>query len=185
MRTGVDITDIDANRCDRTDGVVYASSIAVYGSAPKPMIEPDTLYGVSKVAVERIAEILYVESGLRSIGLRPYVVYGPGRDVGMTPGLTAAVQRAVAGDESHLTFGGDFQLHYARDVADDFLFAAGQLTEGAMVDDLGGESVSMSDVVSAIHAAVREFDGRITFDDVQLPFPTAVPSVVFDFPPTS
>ena len=42
---------------------------------------------------------------------------------------------------------------------------------GAAVFNLGGPASHMNEVVSAIEAAAPEVAGRVTFDDVQLPFP--------------
>jgi len=93
-----------ARRLDRIPGVAYASSAAVYSrSDPSPAPEaggtaPGTLYGVSKLADEGMARIYATDSGLPSIGMRPYVVYGPGRDQGMTAGPTEAMRAAARGE---------------------------------------------------------------------------------------
>src|SRR4051794_23649624 len=67
--------------------VVYASSAAVYGISeeyPEGPIEhdaplrPRTHYGVYKQANEGTARVYWADDGVPSIGLRPYVVYGPG-----------------------------------------------------------------------------------------------------------
>ena len=80
----VNVFDAVSRRLDRIPGVVYASSTAVYNSSdPSPAPEqggtaPTTLYGVSKLADEGVARIYLTDTGVPSIGLRPYVVYGPG-----------------------------------------------------------------------------------------------------------
>src|SRR5512145_3081764 len=86
----VNVFEAVAKRLDRIPGVAYATSTAVYSrSDPSPAPEsggtaPGTLYGVSKLADEGMARVYAADNGLPSIGLRPYVVYGPGRDQGMT-----------------------------------------------------------------------------------------------------
>ena len=50
---------------------------------------PATLYGVSKLANEGIARVYRAERGVPSIGLRPYVVYGPGPRPGDDVGADA------------------------------------------------------------------------------------------------
>ena len=83
---------------------MYASSSAVYNASdPSPAPEtggtsPSTLYGVSKLADEGIARVYRADAGVSSIGLRPYVVYGLGRDQGMTSGPTAAMLAAARGE---------------------------------------------------------------------------------------
>ena len=64
-------------------GLAYASSTAVYNASdPSPAPEsggtaPSTLYGVYKLANEGTARVFWDDDGVASIGIRPYVVYGP------------------------------------------------------------------------------------------------------------
>src|SRR5439155_6985800 len=73
--------------------LVYASSAAVFGRpedyAPGSVVDdvllkPTTHYGVFKCCNEGNARIYFQDHGLSSIGLRPWTVYGVGRDFGMT-----------------------------------------------------------------------------------------------------
>ncbi len=63
--------------------VVYASSAAVYGNCPAPMVEdgckkPENVYGFSKLMMDRITENLLRENpNLPLVGLRYFNVYGP------------------------------------------------------------------------------------------------------------
>lgn len=62
--------------------VVYASSAAVYGAGPNPMVEaqppaPLNPYGESKLAAEKLVGAYIQEYGLVAIGLRYFNVYGP------------------------------------------------------------------------------------------------------------
>ena len=86
--------------------IVYASSAAVYGSGAdyeRDILEndapflPRNLYGVFKLANQGTAQIYHQDYGINSIGLRPYTVYGPGRDQGMTSTPTRAMLAAAAG----------------------------------------------------------------------------------------
>ena len=65
-----------AKRLGLANTIAYASSAAVYDQ--QGAIAPSTLYGVYKVADEGIARVYAGESGVASIGLRPFTVYGPG-----------------------------------------------------------------------------------------------------------
>jgi UDP-glucuronate 4-epimerase len=179
--------------------VVYASSIAAYEprqSGPAadgpgrrdgertaasvgpahPTGEPTTLYGVYKRANEGSARIYWADDGVPSIGLRPYVIYGVGRDQGMTSVPTAAMLAAAKGLAAHIPFGGRSQFHYAADAADAFIRAARADHQGADVFNLPGPAVDMTEVVEAIVAAAPAVAGRITFDDKPLPFPEEVDS---------
>ena len=64
--------------------VVYTSSGGVYGQKDKINPFPETHYGAYKLAVEGIARAYNLENKLNSFGLRPFVVYGPGREIGGT-----------------------------------------------------------------------------------------------------
>ena len=113
-----------ARRLERIPGLVYASSAAVYNASdPSPAPErggtsPATLYGVSKLADEGIARVYHSEQGVTSVGLRPLVVYGLGRDQGMTSGPTTAMAAAVRGEPAAIAFSGLTQFDYAPDVAE-------------------------------------------------------------------
>ncbi len=159
-------------------GLAYASSAAVYGPADGPAIEdaltPATLYGVFKHANEQTARVYWRDTGLRSVGLRPYVVYGPGRDTGLTAAPTLAMAAAARGEPYRIAFGGSCQMQYAPDAARTFVAAARAAADGAPAFNLGGPASHMSEVVAAIEAAAPAAVGRITFDDVQLPFPEAL-----------
>lgn len=169
---------------------VYASSIAAYdpddnGDAD-PSGRPRTLYGVYKLATEQAAMVFADEHGVPSIGLRPHVVYGVGRDQGMTSSPTVAMLRAAAGAGSTISYSGASQLQYARDVARMFIAAARSEVEGAHVFNVGGSSHDMTDVVAAIEHAAPDVAGQIRIDGAPLPFPAAasdagLPAVIGEF----
>jgi len=160
--------------------VVYASSIAVYGLPdeypPGPIAydapaKPRTHYGVYKQANEGTAKIYWLDDGISSIGLRPYVVYGPGRDQGLTSDPTKAMLAAAVGKPYHIGYGGRFDMQYADDVARTFIQATQVPFEGAEAFNLRCSVVRMSEIIAAIEAAEPASRGQITFDDKDLPFP--------------
>jgi nucleoside-diphosphate-sugar epimerase len=172
----VNVLEAVKRRRDRMAPLVYASSAAVYGpqrtsgTAPEDMLEwPGTHYGVYKVANEGNARIYWSDDGVASIGLRPYVVYGPGRDQGVTSAPTAAMAAAARGEDFHVPFGGRTQFHYAPDVAAALVAASRSGYAGALVANVPAPAVEMREVVAAIEAAAPGVS--IGFDDVQLPFP--------------
>jgi UDP-glucuronate 4-epimerase len=158
--------------------VAYASSAAVYDERGE--LSPRTLYGVYKLANEATARVYDRDDGVASIGLRPFCVYGPGRDQGLTSTPTVAMLSAARGEPYRISFGGSSQFHYAPDVAAAFIKASRTQGAGAEVYELGGPAVHMSEVVSAIEAAAPEAAGTITFDDTPLPFPERLPGQEFD-----
>ena len=180
----VNVFEAVSKRLDRIPGLAYASSTAVYSASdPSPAPEPGgttptTLYGVSKLADEGIARVYAADNGLSSIGLRPYVVYGPGRDQGMTSGPTMAMLAAVRGEPYAIGYSGTAQYDYAPDVARAFLMAAGAEREGAAVYNTPGVAASVDDVVAAIRAVVPE--AEITWSGDPLPFPPELDAIGFD-----
>jgi nucleoside-diphosphate-sugar epimerase len=180
----VNVFEAVSKRLDRIPGVAYASSTAVYNSSdPSPAPEsggttPSTLYGVSKLADEGMARVYAADNGLASIGLRPYVVYGPGRDQGMTSGPTMAMLAAARGEPYAIGYGGAAQYDFAPDVARAFVMAAAAEREGAAVYNAPGAVASMDEVVATIRAVVP--DAEITWSGDPLPFPPRLEAVGFD-----
>jgi UDP-glucuronate 4-epimerase len=163
--------------------LVYASSTAVYGLSEEypdeqlphdAPLKPRSHYGFYKQANEGNAAVYFRDDGLSSIGLRPYVVYGAGRDQGMTSTPTRAILAAAAGQPYHISYGGRYCFQYGDDTARAFIQAARADFSGAEVFNIGGESVSTAEVIGAIEQAEPSARGRITFDDVPLPFPAEV-----------
>jgi nucleoside-diphosphate-sugar epimerase len=172
----VNVFEAVKERLDRIPGVAYASSAAVYSPAdPSPAperggIAPATIYGVYKLANEGTARLYHAESGVPSTGIRPYVVYGPGRDQGMTSGPTVAMAAAARGEGFAIGYGGVAQYDYAPSVARAFVRAAGA-PAGAVVANFPGLTASMEEVVAAIEIEAPEAAGRITHEEAPLPFP--------------
>jgi len=169
-------------RRDRIPGLAYASSSAVYNASdPSPAPEaggtaPGTLYGAYKLANEATARVFWQDDGVASIGIRPYVVYGPARDQGMTSSPTLAMAAAARGDSFEIPYGGTSEYDYAPDVGGAFARAAQAAREGAHVANFPGVPATMSGLVAAIEAAAPNAAGRITWTDEQLPFPESLES---------
>src|SRR5690349_13772400 len=174
----VNVFDAVSRRKDRIGHVVYASSVAVYDAAdagaPGAVLQhgasghPTNLYGVYKQANEGTARIYWQDNQVASIGLRPYTVYGPGRDQGMTSLPTKAMFAAAVGQPYHIPFGGRGIFQYADDVAKIFIACARAPFQGAEIFNLSGSVVHMREIVEAIDAAAPDTAGRITFTDAPL-----------------
>ncbi|HXG76804.1 MAG TPA: NAD(P)-dependent oxidoreductase [Gaiellaceae bacterium] len=173
-------------RRDRIPGLAYASSTAVYGPHdPSPAPEsggtrPVTLYGVFKLANEGTARVYWEEDGVPSLGIRPYVVYGAGRDQGLTSGPTLAMAAAARGEGYQIGYGGIVQYDLARDVGRAFALAARAAEDGAHVANFPGVAASMEEVVACIEAAAPEAAGKIAFSDVRLPFPETLEATLLE-----
>lgn len=168
----------EAARHSGVKHVTSASSIAVYGSAsdyPPGLVrgdapfKPNTLYGVYKVANEGTARIYWQDYGISSTMLRPYTVYGLGRDQGLTSDPTKAMQAAAKGENFHINFGGKTQMHFASDMAQQFILAADQPLNGAFGFNLGGVPIAIAEVARLI---MENAPGvTVTYGDNALPFP--------------
>ena len=168
-----------AARKDLVKRVVYASSAAVHGLpssgdlserlADNVQLIPQTHYGAFKVCNEQNARVYWSDSGVTSVGLRPWTVYGVGRDFGMTSEPTKAVKSAAIGQKYHITYGGIQDLQYVSDVAGTFLAALERPFEGADMFNLRGRVTEISDFVTALEQAMPEAAGLVTHGTRQLP----------------
>lgn len=168
----------EAARHTGVSHLTMASSVAVYGppelyapgllSASAP-VAPRTLYGVFKVANELTAQVYWHDYAISSTVLRPYTVYGLGRDQGLTSEPTKAMAAAARGEGYAINFGGAMQFHFASDVARQFILAAEQPSGGALAFNLGGMPVTVAEIARLIMAARPSV--RITSADTVLPFP--------------
>jgi nucleoside-diphosphate-sugar epimerase len=167
---------------ERVRSVVYASSAAVYGPAAmypdglvrddSPLSPSSTIYGVYKQANEWSAIVYSNTAGLPSVGLRPFVVYGPGRDQGMTSGPSAAILAAVSGVPFHIPYGGHNLFHFGEDVARAFTGASAAETDRALALNIGGRRATVAGFVEALVAVVPEARSLITAETDELPFPS-------------
>jgi len=87
-------------------GIAYASSAAVvgptsdYSSNQFPLSDterhfPRTHYGVFKSANEGNALVYLHDHNISSLGIRPFTVYGVGRELGVTSGPTKAAKYCI------------------------------------------------------------------------------------------
>ncbi|MBD0290736.1 MAG: NAD-dependent epimerase/dehydratase family protein, partial [Thermoleophilia bacterium] len=146
-------------------GLVYASSAAVFGPGGRPA----TLYGVFKVANEESARIYAQDYGVASVGVRPWAIFGPGRDQGLTAAPTHAMKAAVLSRPYHIPFGGRVDLQYADDAARTFIELARLEVQGADVYNLRGSVVEVAEVVALIEEARPEAAGLITHGSDPIP----------------
>ena len=160
--------------------ILYASSAAVFRledsaevatrEADAPMV-PGTLYGVFKLANEGAARVYFQENGVPSIGLRPYTVYGPGRDQGVTAAPTHAIAAAVRGEEYCIPYGGRIYLNFAPDVAQTIIQASRSGYAAQGVFNVPGVGASMDEIIAEIERAVPGTAGLLSYDEQPLPFP--------------
>src|SRR5258705_9398954 len=118
--------------------IAYASSIAAYGAMDEGHGAMHTLYGAYKHCDEQIALVYSGDWGVASIGIRPGVVYGVGRDQGLTSKTTVAILAAAAGKPYEVPFTGGVSWLYTGEVASAFVRAVSRERTGAPVFDMDG-----------------------------------------------
>ena len=130
--------------------VVYASSAGVYGPHDAQVATPATLYGTWKLAGEGIARSYLADHGIGSVGLRPFIVYGSGREVGLSSGPSRACRAAARGESYTIPFTGASGMVYVDDVIDAFAAALQPRTAGAHVLNMAGVKATVDDVIAEI-----------------------------------
>ena len=135
---------------------VYASSSSVYGdTAELPMREPVPLhpvspYGVSKLAVEKLCYLYFVNHSVPTMGLRYFTVYGPRQRPDMA--FHRLFRNALDGKEFHL-FGDGQQTRdftYVSDAVEATVAAAARGRPGSVYNIGGGSRVSLLEVIEQI-----------------------------------
>jgi nucleoside-diphosphate-sugar epimerase len=159
--------------------LVFASSGAAFGPPqaypPGPLADdvkltPTTHYGYFKCCNEGNARVYFQDNGLSSIGLRPWTVYGVGRDLGLTSDPTKAIKALAVGRRYHISYGGWQDLQYVEDVAGIFVRCLEAPFQGAKSYNLRGAVVDLPSFHRAlceVEPAARE---SVTFGDRQLGF---------------
>jgi nucleoside-diphosphate-sugar epimerase len=118
--------------------IAYASSIAAYGAMDEGHGAMHTLYGAYKYCDEQIAKVYSQDWNVASVGIRPGVVYGVGRDQGLTSKTTFAILAAAAGKPYEVPFSGGVSWLHAGEVASAFIHAVSRERKGAPVFDMNG-----------------------------------------------
>src|SRR6058998_1171042 len=157
--------------------LVYASSAAVFGPPNAypagPLdddvpLRPTTHYGYFKCCNEGNARVYFQDAGISSIGLRPWTVYGVGRDFGMTSEPTKAIKSLALNRPYHITYGGVQDMQYVDDVANIAVRCLEAPYQGAKSYNLRGHVVDLP----AFHRALCEVEPAaatlITFGERQI-----------------
>jgi UDP-glucose 4-epimerase len=142
-----------AKRFGLRGGVAFASTAAVFGADDGVMPRPSNHYGAFKLCTEGNARAYWSDHGIKSVGFRPYTVYGPGRSYGMTAGPTLAMRAAAEGKPYTIPFTGKTGMDYAADVAAAFVSGATQPPDGAPTFSLRGIVASVDEII----ATIKEF----------------------------
>jgi UDP-glucose 4-epimerase len=174
----LNVFEVARRRPDLVKRIVYASSAAVFGpeelyeasTVPEgAALEPGTHYGVFKQCNEGNARVYFKMDGISSVGLRPWAVYGVGRDVGITSGPTKAIKATVLGRDYTIRFTGGLDLQYVNDAAQLFLRCAESQLPGARIYTLRGTVIQMQDFIVALHQDSPRLESHISAVGPALP----------------
>ena len=132
--------------------VVYASSGAATARASDGALY--TVYGTFKHWNEEYSATRWRDRGIASVGLRPAVVYGPGREVGATAFVNAAIADVVAGRPHTLTTAWRHRVEYVEEIAEAFARCAALKVEGFHACDLTTEVTDEKDLVAVLSEVV-------------------------------
>jgi len=167
-----------ARRLEHIQKIVYASSAAVIGPEEfyggrrvlndEPLM-PATHYGVFKQANEGAARVYHLDHGVNSIGLRPWTIYGLGRDQGVSSDVTEAIRAAVDGRPFTIRYSGRNAMQYASDVSAAFMLSALDDRKVQKNFNLRGDVVAMTDFVAQVESQIPEAKGLIDISGGPIP----------------
>src|SRR5688572_9800455 len=147
----------------------FASSVGVHGKPSEGNPYLATLYGAYKSCTEEVAGVFWQDWKVSSVCLRPGVVYGVGRDQGMTAAPTKAILAAAVGRPYSIPFSGELPFLYVSEVAGAFLAAVAKDPLGAHILDLNGRTATTARFRELV---LKEFPAaQIALDDKPFPFP--------------
>lgn len=159
---------LEAARAKNLKRVAFASSIAAHSFFPDQKWLP-TLYGAYKYCDEMIAKVYAQDWGVPSVGIRPGIVYGIGRDQGMTSKTTVAILAAAAGKPYNIPFSGPISGLHAGEVASAFIAAVAKDRSDAVMFDHNGVATTVEEWASLIRKLAPGV--KITVKGDALPFP--------------
>lgn len=130
--------------------IVYTSSAGVFGPDDGRVPKPITHYGAFKLATEGSARAYWHDHGVSSVGFRPFVVYGPGRETGLTAAVSHACRAAARGESYTIPYTGSAGYVFVDDVAAAVEAALFSPLSDAPVFNLSGTVASTTDIINEI-----------------------------------
>ena len=165
INVGGTLAVMEAMRDTGVRRVVFTSSGALYGEQPRQPVDetaipnPNSPYGVSKIAAEYYISTLGALYDIETVSLRIFNAYGPGQDLppSHAPVIPQWLRQAqtggtlvIFGDGSHTR---DFI--YVDDVVDALVQAATARGVNRAAINIGsGREVSLNDLAAAVERAV-------------------------------
>lgn len=167
----------------RLERFIFASSIAVYGPRAAyppgrvPMLaepNPVNLYGIWKLAGEHLSRLFCMETGVPTLSLRPGVLYGPGRDAGLTSSPTTAMKHVALGQPYEIPFCSRQDYLFAPDVGAAVGTAVLEPFDGYGVFTLPSWTLTTREIVASMRRVAAGLGladpCQITVGDAEVPF---------------
>jgi len=167
----------EAARLCKVRRVVTASSMVVFGSdreyageinddAPRLGARRAPIYSAGKIYMEMAGELYRERYGVTVVGLRPSVVYGPGRQSGATAFASELITNPALGKPVRVTEGDAFvSMVYVDDVAAAFcalITAREEAFARHRFFNTGGDRCTVAQIADAVRKTIPE--SRITVE---------------------
>jgi UDP-glucose 4-epimerase len=146
-------------------GVVFASSMAVYADSAKPQPIPETYrtepispYGISKLAGEKFVHNIVGGAGRQSTVVRLFNTYGPGQTYTPYVGVMTIFATKLLRGESPIIFGSGRQVRdfvYVKDIARGLRLALESAVPGNTYNLGSGQPRSVNAVGELLQQAIR------------------------------
>ncbi|MFN3546615.1 MAG: NAD-dependent epimerase/dehydratase family protein [Mesorhizobium sp.] len=130
--------------------VAYLSTAGVFGPLDAVNPKPMTVYGATKLAVEGVARAYWLDHSVPSLGLRPYIVYGPGISSGIAAGPSIAIAASVRREPATIRFSGRVGFVHVGDVARLLAAAIDNPLAGAEALTMAGDTRDMDDFLGEL-----------------------------------
>ncbi|NJN39649.1 MAG: SDR family oxidoreductase [Gammaproteobacteria bacterium] len=147
--------------------LAYASSVSALGAVEEGVMA--TLYGAFKHCDEQVARVYWQDWQVPSVGIRPGIVYGVGRDQGMTSKTTVAILAAAAGKPYTIPFRGGVSWLHAGECAAAFIRAVAAERTGAPVFNMNGVYADVEAGVDILKRVAPEASTTVTGGAFALP----------------
>jgi nucleoside-diphosphate-sugar epimerase len=113
--------------------------------------------------------VYFQDHGISSASVRPWAVYGVGRDQGLTSGPTKALKASVLGRPYTIRFTGAVDLQYVKDTARIFIRCAESAPMGAKVYTPRGRVVHMEEFIATLERILPRARGLIKAEGKAVP----------------
>ena len=165
------------------DRYIFASSLAVYGpraaypAGRVPMLaepQPVNVYGAWKLAGEYVSKFFCEDTSVPTLSLRLGVLYGPGRDAGLTASTTTAIKCLALGLPFEILYRSRQDYLYAPDVGGALGSAVLEPFDGYGVFTLPSRTLATEEIVEVMRQVAGDLglaeQFKITVGKEEVPF---------------